>query len=534
MSVKPVDINPTDLTCVKSILSAHLQNEAKVWVFGSRATWTTKDSSDLDLAIDAGRPLTRQEECALADAFDESDLPYKVDIVDLQTASESFKTIIERDMVELERGYKSTTLGEYVSIQGGFAFKSNDFSNIENNRVIKIKNIRHGFVDYNDTSYVSDQIKKLTKNWLTKPGDILISMTGSGQNAPDSLVGRVAKVYSKDPQSLINQRIGRLFLKNKDKIDIDFVFYFLSQRQTQNLLVSDATGSANQVNISAKTIESLDFPSVSFEDSKYIAHILNLFEWQIKNLKETNATLESIAQTLFKSWFINFDPVHAKQQGRLPDGMDAETAALFPDSFETSELGEIPKGWNYVSLREVVTIYDSKRIPLSGMDRSKRKGIFPYYGAAALMDWVDDYLFDGVYLLTGEDGSVADINGFPIIQYVWGKIWVNNHAHVLQGKDEICTEHVMLSLKQTNINPFITGAVQAKISQANMWRINFLRPSLDVSEKFTKFIEPLFTQIRHNTDKAQTLSKLRDILLPRLISGRLRIKNDEQQAIGKA
>ena len=90
--------------CVQSILNAHLPTDVKVWVFGSRATWTTKRSSDLDLAIDAGRPLTRQEGFVLADAFDESDLAYKVDIVDFQTVAKSFKTIIERDMIELERG----------------------------------------------------------------------------------------------------------------------------------------------------------------------------------------------------------------------------------------------------------------------------------------------------------------------------------------------------------------------------------------------------------------------------------------------
>ena len=210
-------------------------------------------------------------------------------------------------------------------------------------------------------------------------------------------------------------------------------------------------------------------------------------------------------------------------EGRIPEGMDEATAALFPDGFEESALGLVPRGWAYCSLKEVTEIFDSKRIPLASDVRAKRPGAYPYYGAAALMGHLDDYLFDGVYLLTGEDGSVADKDGFPITQYVWGKIWVNNHAHVLQGKAGVSTEHLMLALKRTNITPFITGAVQAKLSQSNMWRIDFLRSTYEVSVAFGSMVSPLYEALRHNSDQIQTLATLRDTLLPRLISGALRL-----------
>lgn len=98
----PIDIRSNDLKIVQQILADTLPTNAKVWVFGSRATWKTKRSSDLDLVIDAGRALTRNENSALADAFDESDLPYKVDVVDMHNVSDTFKAIIERQMVTLE------------------------------------------------------------------------------------------------------------------------------------------------------------------------------------------------------------------------------------------------------------------------------------------------------------------------------------------------------------------------------------------------------------------------------------------------
>lgn len=285
----------------------------------------------------------------------------------------------------------------------------------------------------------------------------------------------------------------------------------------------------------APVFRSMLIPVPPFNEQRNIATFLASLDERITLLRETNATLEAIAQALFKSWFVDFDPVRAKMEGRTPEGMDEATAALFPDGFETSELGEVPRGWMYCSLKEVCSIFDSKRVPLSGAERAKRRGPYPYYGAAALMDYVDEYLFDGIYLLTGEDGSVADEQGFPITQYVWGKFWVNNHAHILQGKAGFSTEHLALALRRVNIQPYITGAVQAKLSQSNMWRINVLHPGQGIAEAFGALIAPLYEAVRANVDQAQTLSSLRDTLLPRLISGQLRLpeaQNELMWAIG--
>jgi type I restriction enzyme S subunit len=116
-------------------------------------------------------------------------------------------------------------------------------------------------------------------------------------------------------------------------------------------------------------------------------------------------------------------------------------------------------------LGDVINLFDHKRIPLSNRERANRQGPYPYYGAAGILDYVNDYLFDGIYVLIGEDGSVIDEEGHPIVQYVWGKFWVNNHAHVIQGKGYITTEFLMLFLKQLDIKAYVTGAVQPKLNQ---------------------------------------------------------------------
>ena len=149
--------------------------------------------------------------------------------------------------------------------------------------------------------------------------------------------------------------------------------------------------------------------------------------------------------------------------------------------------------------------------------------IYPYYGAASLMDYVDNYLFDGIYLLLGEDGTVSDSEGFPMLQYVWGKFWVNNHAHILQGKNGFTTESLYILLKQTNVSSIVTGAVQPKISQANLKSVPIIMPPINLLNQYNDIIKPLFDQIRINQNQIQYLTQLRDTLLPKLMSGEIKV-----------
>ena len=415
-------------------------------------------------------------------------------------------------------------LADIAIIQGGYAFKSADFGD-EGVAVVKIANIKPPVVSLDDVDRVTpDKVIGLDRFRLND-GDVLMAMTGA-------TVGKVGRFQESAP-AYLNQRVARISARHSKEY-LDYIYAVVSQPGFDSLIEGASAGSA-QANISAAGIGAVQIPLLDGKEQLAIGRIARSLDDRITLLRETNATLEAIAQALFKSWFVDFDPVRAKMEGRTPEGMDEATAALFPDGFETSELGEVPRGWMYCSLKEVCSIFDSKRVPLSGAERAKRRGPYPYYGAAALMDYVDEYLFDGIYLLTGEDGSVADEQGFPITQYVWGKFWVNNHAHILQGKAGFSTEHLALALRRVNIQPYITGAVQAKLSQSNMWRINVLHPGQGIAEAFGALIAPLYEAVRANVDQAQTLSSLRDTLLPRLISGQLRLpeaQNELMWAIG--
>ena len=170
-----------------------------------------------------------------------------------------------------------------------------------------------------------------------------------------------------------------------------------------------------------------------------------------------------------------------------------------------------------VRFGDIVALEDSKRIPLNSRDREARKGPYPYYGATSIMDYVDDFLFDEIRVLLGEDGTVVNSEGKPILQYVWGKYWVNNHAHILASSGEYSLEAIYVALKRTAINQIVTGAVQMKISQRNLKSLELEMPS---SEELG-YLQDLFAAYRSNQDENTKLAALRDALLPRLMSGEI-------------
>src|SRR5699024_9521925 len=247
-----------------------------------------------------------------------------------------------------------------------------------------------------------------------------------------------------------------------------------------------------------------------------ITNLLLSMEYKIELNNNIISNLEELAQTLFKRWFVDFEfPNEEGKPYKSSGGKMVE-----------SELGMIPQGWSEGVLKDITLNFDRKRVPLSKLEREKRDKIYPYYGAASLMDYVDDYIFDGIYVLVGEDGTVTDDKGYPILQYVWGKLWVNNHAHVLQGKNNFTTEFIYLLLKRTNVSNIVTGAVQPKINQTNLNKIPVIIPNENVLDQFNEIISSVFTKIRKIKDENNSLEKLRDTLLPKLLSGEIELPDD--------
>ncbi len=211
---------------------------------------------------------------------------------------------------------------------------------------------------------------------------------------------------------------------------------------------------------------------------------------------------------------------------KINENLERQAQAIFQQMFPYTVTDALPDGWRVGTVGEIVELHDAKRIPLSGTVREQMKSkTYPYYGAASLMDYVDDYIFDGKYLLLGEDGTVVDAAGYPVLQYVWGKFWVNNHAHILTGKQGFNIESLYLLFRQTPVKSIVTGAVQPKISQANLRSIQVTIPPEDRILSFNGQIEPLFSQIRLNEEQNTILNTLKNTLLPKLMAGEIEVSD---------
>lgn len=194
---------------------------------------------------------------------------------------------------------------------------------------------------------------------------------------------------------------------------------------------------------------------------------------------------------------------------KINDNLLDLASTLFEDSFPNARDGENTIG-------TLMGNFDKQRKPLSKNQRAQRQGEYRYIGATSVVDYVDDFTFDGIYLLLGEDGTVQTYDGKPVLQYVWGPFWPNNHTHVLQGKG-VSTEWLYLFWKNQNITSIITGAVQPKISQGNMNSVKVTKPSDDELATFQQKIDPIFNMIRLNTDEIENLKVIRDQLLKELL-----------------
>lgn len=192
----------------------------------------------------------------------------------------------------------------------------------------------------------------------------------------------------------------------------------------------------------------------------------------------------------------------------INDNLEAQAQAVLQDKIKSNGAE--------TTVDNLINLFDSMRRPMSSLDRSGMERIYPYYGAASLMDYVDNYIFDGIYGLLGEDGTVMDDNGYPTMQYVWGKFWVNNHAHIFQGKNGYSTEMVYLILKNTVVRNAVTGAVQLKINQENLRKLPVAVPCDNDLTQLNAVIDKMFLSIRENRTEIDHLSNLKDILLAKM------------------
>jgi type I restriction enzyme S subunit len=444
----------------------------------------------------------------------------------------------------------SYLLDDVCDFTNGFAFKRTDYvePSSETVEVFRMGYIERGggFKEDSTPVFVPRDYGRNLDKFMLQEGDVTIAMTDMKDRV--AILANTARIRESG-RFVLNQRVGCIRVKRTDVLDPRF-FYFYSNSSPHVSYLRSRANRGVQVNLSTSAIKESELLIPPLAEQKSIAHILGSLDDKIELNREMNVTLESMARALFKSWFVDFDPVIDKALAAgnpIPEPLSARAQTrralagqtkplpdhiqkLFPDAFQfDEEMGWIPDGWEVTDFGSVSKCFDRKRIPLSKKQREEKKpGTIPYHGATSVMDYIDEWIFDDVFLLIGEDGSVIKEDGTPFIQYIWGKSWVNNHAHVLQGARGISTEHLMQFIAAQNMTAYVTGAVQPKINQKNMNSIPFLLADSPLNSEFAEQLEPIYSRFKQNFEEQATLTKLRDTLLPQLLSGSLRVPDAEQ------
>ena len=377
----------------------------------------------------------------------------------------------------------------------------------EGKLLVTSKNVKDGRLSLDSAYLVSlEDFDSINKRSKVDQWDVLLTMIGT--------VGEVCVVNHPKPDFAI-KNVG--LLKCGDELRAKWLYYFLRSPQGQSLIERRKKGSTQQY-ISLTEIRKLpvSFP-ISVDEMNEIVEALTRLDDRITLLRETNATLESIAQALFKSWFVDFDPVRAKMEGRAPEGMDEATAALFPDGLEESELGAVPRGWKPVRIDAFIELAYGKALKAE----NRNLGNVPVYGSGGVTGWHDTSLVNQPSIVVGRKGTVGSLYWesrpfFPI-----------DTVFYVKSKRPLTYCHQLL--KTLGLHGMNTDAAVPGLNRENVYRLLVPDAPVAVIQAFDGFVQYLRQRIDHNEAQAQTLATLRDTLLPRLISGQLRLP--EAQAL---
>ena len=431
--------------------------------------------------------------------------------------------------------WSSATVGDFFDLVTGYAFKSTDFVD-EGIPVIKIKNVKAGEFSAHEFSYVSQRFLNQRHEKCARHDDLLISMSGNRHDgSPETWVGKIA-LFRKPGNYFLNQRVGALRLKRGAALDARFASYLLSSFPYQELFIAIATSSGGQANLSPKQILGAPIAYPGLDTQRTIAHILGTLDDKIELNRRMNETLEAMARALFKSWFVDFDPVRAKMAGRDP-GLPQPLADLFPDRLVDSELGEIPEGWEVKVLPDLIEVNPARllkkgeRAPYLDMANMPTKGHTP--------DKVIDRPFGSGMRFTNGDTLVARItpcleNGkTAYVDFLQnGEVgWGSTEYIVMRPNPPLPDEFGYCLARSARFREFaiqnMTGTSgRQRVPAKALSQFSLSEPSKQVAQEFERLVQPLIAQAREAIRESHALVSLRDALLPKLISGELQSERE--------
>ena len=539
--LNPVDIRPDHLRIVRNVLREYLPPDVNVWVFGSRANWTATDSSDLDLALKGDSRLGRKTMGALEDAFEDSSLPYTVDVIDLNRISDSFRRIVEAQRVPFpaaqdsggaKADWRRVALKEVIDLK----MSSVDKKTKGNERAVRLCN----YTDvYNNSFIYADMdfmMATATEQEISKcsllVGDVII--TKDSEKYDD--IGVPALVREDIPNLVCGYHLA-ILRPSPLEIDGTYLFYALNTNEVQQQFQSYANG-ITRFGLRKADIGLAEILIPPLPQQRTIAHILGTLDDKIELNRRMNVTLEEMARALFKSWFVDFDPVRAKMDGSwrpnesLPN-LPTHLYDLFPDQLVDSGLGKMPKGWEAKRLNHYAMLNPES------WSRTNTPRAVEYVDLAntkcGVIETIQHYLWNDAptrakrvlrsgdtivgivrpgnrsYALVGDEGLTGS-TGFAVIR----------------PQDSQYREFLYLaSTSPENIDRLAhraDGAAYPAVLPEVITDTEVIAPCVDtnVLNWFSKTVAPIIDKMKSNERESRTLVAQRDALLPRLISGESR------------
>ena len=525
-----------------------------VWAYGSRVKWTARPNSDLDL-VAFTTPAQRSQVADLKDALAESNLPFPVDLHVWDDVPERFREIIQKEYVVVQEAkepdskkglvdeWKQTTLGA-IATQDGYGLVDGPFgSNLPAScytdsgvPVIRGSNLTVGTSRFvtDEFVFVSRKTADSLARSLCRPNDVVFTKKGT--------LGQTGLVPERGPYD------EYLLSSNQMKLTVDrkladplFVYYYVSSPESMDKIVRDsAVTGVPKTNVAYLRDFQISLPPLS--EQRAIAHILGTLDDKIELNRRMNETLEAMARTLFKSWFVDFDPVRAKAEGR-DTGLPKHLVDLFPDSFEDSELGEIPRGWSTGSLGDFSFLNPEswsrdtwpeviKYVDLANAKWGRIEVLATYAkkdapSRAQRVLRVGDTIVgtvrpgNGSYAFVTEEGLTGS-TGFAVLRP--RKLEYREFVYLAATVGE--NIDALAHLADGGAYP----AVRPEVVISTLT----VHPTDQVVAHFARTTSPFLARMAQNERESRTLVVLRDTLLPKLISGELRVPASTVERIGQA
>jgi type I restriction enzyme S subunit len=400
--------------------------------------------------------------------------------------------------------------------------------------LVRSQNVFDRRFDRDGLAFISDEQADGLRGVVLQPDDILLNITGDGIT-----FGRACMVPKDVLPACVNQHVSIIRL-DPQRADAGYVLAFLTHRDVKSYIESFNAGGSRRA-VTKGHIESFRLPLPPLPEQRAIAHILGTLDEKIELNRRMNEALEAMARAIFKSWFVDFDPVRTKAEGRDP-GLPQPLADLFPDSFEESELGEIPKGWR------VGPILDTARLLSGGTPKTDRNeywsGGIPWASAKDVSQCGDSFLVETERKITArglEESATQLISALCSVVVARG---ATTGRMVILG-DAMAMNQTCYALATAVGTPFALychlrqeignlvhaahGSVFDTITTSTFATSKVVLPPRPVLEEFEARVGPIFRRILAGTKVSRTLASLRDSLLPKLISGELRVKDADQR-----